>query len=169
MPELIEAERDLNDLRGRVSESLRAARNDLKDGKAGDALTVIHTILDLEPKNAEAQGGCCWSGTEVRQTGLCQQIRQDVDTRDRCGSIALRGSRFAGRLHASRINGEWDVVECCDRRFREAEACLRCWLVIAASLSSAAATTNSLGYKRSSLRTKEPNVQQTAAFIRRTL
>jgi hypothetical protein len=124
MPEVIEAERELKDLRGRVSDSLRSARDDLKDGKAGDALAVVHTILDLEPKNAEAQTLLLEAEAKfVKQVYSNRFAKTSVPRIVVSPDSIVEGLDSQEGFMLSRINGEWDIasiLSICP--FREADS-----------------------------------------------
>ena len=124
MPEVADVERELNDLKGRVSESLRSARADLNKGKAENALSVIHTILELEPKNGEAQGLLIEA-----EAKLIKQIYASKFARNAVPRIILppdsimEGIGSQEGFMLSRINGEWDIasiLSICP--FREADS-----------------------------------------------
>jgi len=123
LPE-VEAEKELQDLRGRVSESLRAARADLKDGRAENALVVIHTILDLEPKNGEAQGLLIEAEAKfVKQVYANKFARTSVPRIIVAPDSIVEGISSQEGFMLSRINGEWDIasiLSICP--FREADS-----------------------------------------------
>lgn len=124
MPPAADVEKELNDLRGRVSESLRSARADLKGGKAESALMVIHTILDLEPKNGEAQGLLLEAESQfIKQVYVSKFARTAVPRIIVAPDSLMEGIGSQEGFMLSRINGEWDIasiLSICP--FREADS-----------------------------------------------
>lgn len=123
-PEPPDPEKELNELRGKVSESLRAARVDLKNGKAEHAISIIHTILELEPKNGEAQALLIEA-----EAKFIQQIYASKFSRTAVPRIILAPDNLTEGISSqegfmlSRINGDWDVasiLSICP--FREADS-----------------------------------------------
>jgi hypothetical protein len=124
MPEVLDPEKELNDLRGRLADSLEMARTHLKEGKAENALSIIQMILDLEPKNAEAQG--LLIEAEAR---FVKQIYDTKFPRTAVPRIVVPADSIIDGIGSqegfmlSRINGDWDiasVLSICP--FREADS-----------------------------------------------
>lgn len=124
MPEAVDPERELDELRGRVSESLQAARADLKLGKAENALSGIHTILELEPKNGEAQGLLLEAEEKfIKQVYTSKFARSSVPRIIVPVDSIMDGIGPQEGFVLSRINGEWDIasiLSICP--FREADS-----------------------------------------------
>ena len=117
-------EQEVNELRGKVSESLRAARADLKDGKADHAISIIHTILALEPKNGEAQALLIEA-----EAIFIKQIYESKFSRNAVPRIIIAPENLTEGIGSqegfmlSRINGDWDIasiLSICP--FREADS-----------------------------------------------
>jgi hypothetical protein len=119
-----DAEKELHDLRGRVSESLRAARADLKNGEPENALSVVHTILELEPKNGEAQELLIEAEARyIKQVYVSKFARSSVPRIIVPPDSLMDGIGSQEGFMLSRINGEWDVasiLSICP--FREADS-----------------------------------------------
>lgn len=117
-------EKELNELRGRVSESLRIARADLKEGKADQAITIIQTILDLEPKNGEAQSLLTEAeGKFIKQVYVSKFARTAVPRIIVAPESLTEGIGSQEGFMLSRINGDWDIasiLSICP--FREADS-----------------------------------------------
>lgn len=119
-----DAEQELHDLRGRVSESLRSARADLQNGKPENALSVVHTILELEPKNGEAQALLIEAEAKyIKQVYVSKFARTSVPRIIVPPDSLMEGIGSQEGFMLSRINGEWDVasiLSICP--FREADS-----------------------------------------------
>ena len=94
-----------------VSDLLWAARSGLDEGKPEIALSLIHQILEQEPKNTEARGLLVLAeGAYVKQIYTSQFSRQAVPKL----LVAPENLSFDGigskeGFVLSRINGEWDI------------------------------------------------------------
>jgi len=124
MPAELDPEKELNELRGRVSESLRTARTDLNEGRAENALSIIHTILQLEPKNGEAQGLLIEAEAKfIKQVYSLKFARSAVPRIVVPPDSIMEGIGSQEGFMLSRINGEWDIasiLSICP--FREADS-----------------------------------------------
>ena len=124
MPEEVDPEAEIDDLRGRVSESLRTARSDLNEGRATNALSIIHTILQLEPKNSEAQGLLIEAEAKfIKEVYASKFGRTGVPRFIVPPESIMEGIGPQEGFMLSRINGEWDVasiLSICP--FREADS-----------------------------------------------
>jgi len=127
MPDVVDtadAEKELNDLRGRVSDSLRAARADLKNGRPENALSVVHTILELEPKNGEAQALLIEAEAKyIKQVYVTKFARTAIPRIIVPPDSLMEGIGSQEGFMLSRINGDWDIasiLSICP--FREADS-----------------------------------------------
>ena len=110
-----------------VDDLLQLARDEMKDNSVDNALAIIHSALDREPNNAEAQ--CLREQAESRYV---RQVFQNGLTRKSVPKLLasleqLERERLGPQegFIISRINGEWDIasiLSVCP--FREAD-CVR--------------------------------------------
>lgn len=108
-----------------VGELLQLARDEMKDNNVDNALAIIHSALDREPNNAEAQ--CLREQFENRYV---RQVFQNGLSRSAVPKLLvsleqLEHERLGPQegFILSRVNGEWDVasiLSVCP--FREADS-----------------------------------------------
>jgi Domain of unknown function (DUF4388) len=124
-PERADGYQEMKDLPAPVSELLQAARSQLRIGEAEKALTIVHQILDREPKNSEAQ-----SLLTSAEQKFVNQVFASQFSRFSVPKIVVAPESMAGEAIGSqegfvlsRINGEWDIgsiLSVCP--FREADS-----------------------------------------------
>jgi hypothetical protein len=111
MPEVPDPEVEANETEGKLAESLRKARTILKEGKPESALAISQTILDIDPKNVEAQ--------ELSIEAEAKFIKQIYDTKFARTAIPrlivspdsiMEGISSQEGFMLSRINGDWDIA-----------------------------------------------------------
>jgi len=110
-----------------VDDLLQLAREEMKDNSVDNALAIIHSALDREPNNAEAQCLC-----EQAEGRYVRQVFQNGLSRKSVPKLLasleqLEHERLGPQegFIISRINGEWDIasiLSVCP--FREAD-CVR--------------------------------------------
>ena len=110
-----------------VDDLLQLARDEMKDNSVDNALAIIHSALDREPNNAEAQCLC-----EQAENRYVRQVFQNGLSRKSVPKLLasleqLEHERLGPQegFIISRINGEWDIasiLSICP--FREAD-CVR--------------------------------------------
>ena len=110
-----------------VDDLLQLAREEMKDNSVDNALAIIHSALDREPNNAEAQCLC-----EQAENRYVRQVFQNGLSRKSVPKLLasleqLEHERLGPQegFIISRINGEWDIgsiLSVCP--FREAD-CVR--------------------------------------------
>jgi hypothetical protein len=124
LPEEVDPEVEVAALRGKVSESLRAARADLNGGKPDEALTKLHNILELEPKNGEAQALLLEAEAKFIKYVYAYKFARNAVPRIIVSPDSLiEGIGSQEGFMLSRINGEWDIasiLSICP--FREADS-----------------------------------------------
>jgi hypothetical protein len=111
MPEVPDPELEANEHEGKLAESLRKARASLKEGKPESALAISQTILDIDPKNLEAQ--------ELLIEAEAKFIKQIYDTKFARTAVPriivspdsiMEGISSQEGFMLSRINGDWDIA-----------------------------------------------------------
>ncbi len=125
VPETFDSTKDFPDESESIPELFSAARSRLEDGNADVALTLIHKILDQEPKNSEAQTMLADAERKfVQQMYASRMVPQSIPKLlvpvDNLGEHQLEPQE--GFL-LSRINGDWDIksiLSICP--FREADS-----------------------------------------------
>jgi hypothetical protein len=126
-PESAEAANDLSGLRlpKTVPELLKLARAELQDENTENALAIIHSALEQEPKNSEAH-----DLREVAEKKFVEQVYQNGLSPRSVARILVPPEKLEYERLApqegfvlSRINGEWDIeslLSICP--FREADS-----------------------------------------------
>lgn len=124
LPEIPEPVNEMPDLPKGPSELLLLARDELNSEQAEKALSIIHTVLRREPKNAAAQ-----SLLVQAENKYVEQVYSMISPTG-VPRIVIRTDDLAGKeigpqegFVLSRINGEWDIqsiLSICP--FREADS-----------------------------------------------
>lgn len=110
-----------------IDELLWVARRELKESNAEMALSVIHQVLDREPKNVDAQALLAQAEERFRKQVYASQLSPHAVPKVLVQPDTLTHQQISPQegFMLSRINGEWDVqsiLSICP--FREADSLL---------------------------------------------
>ena len=124
-PDMRDAAAEVADLPEPTSEILWLARRELKEGNADASLSLIHKVLEREPKNEEAQTLLAQAEDRFIKQIYSSQLAPHAVPKILVQSDSLTHEEISPQegFVLSRINGEWDVqsiLSICP--FREADS-----------------------------------------------